>query len=80
MKVEKNVPIPESANSMRYPWAEMEHGDSFLAECEEDDMDRLQNAIQTAGYRWLQRNRPGWKIVTRRTEEGIRVWMRNPEL
>lgn len=75
MKVDKKVPIPE-VNQTAYPWADMEHGDSF--EIETDERDRVQNAIQTAGYRWLQRNRPGWKIITRRTEKGIRAWMYDP--
>lgn len=79
MKVEQNIPIPEHTSATQYPWHDMDHGDSFLIECPEDDRNRVQNAIQTAGYRWLKRNRPGWKIVTRRTEEGIRAWMTNPE-
>jgi len=78
VKVDKGVPIPETTAHLKYPWSDMEHGDSFEVECTEDTRDRVRNAISVAGHRWLGRNRPGWKIMTRSTEKGIRAWLIDP--
>jgi hypothetical protein len=80
VKVDKDVPIPDSNAQLKYPWAEMDHGDSFEVECSEEQKNRVRNAVSVAGHRWLSRNRPGWKIMTRQTEKGIRAWLIDPSI
>lgn len=32
IKIDKNIPIPQKLRKAKYPWADMEVGDSFLVE------------------------------------------------
>ena len=67
-KVEKGIPIPtrKSQRWKRYPFPEMEVGDSFLVSRE--DGYKAQSAAHEYG------SRCGVKFCTRRLEIGLRVW------
>lgn len=63
-KIEKNIPVPDRGRRARYPFSQMEVGDSVLIA----DIDR---SSQLASY-W-QHLRPK-RFVSRKVDGGIRVW------
>ena len=70
--IEKNVPLPVEGreHNLKYPYPEMEIGDSFLApatDCFEA------SKIRSSAYAWGRRN--GHKFKTARDGDGIRVFM-----
>jgi len=66
VKIVKGVPIPR----IRYPWKKMEVGDSFLFP-KEISHPQVGSIVAKATKRY---SRMGCKYVTRKTDEGIRVW------
>lgn len=69
--IEKNIPAPTShpGRPAKYPWHDMEVGDSFF----------LPNAGRTEQQRLSTRatafaRRRGFKFATRRMDGGVRVW------
>ena len=67
MKIEKNIPVPESTRARKYPFLEMDVGDSVYFEGEKIN-GRAYRAAMTTGRRWNQ------KFVARKENEGIRIW------
>ncbi|WP_353265785.1 hypothetical protein [Gemmatimonas sp.] len=67
LQIESNVPPPESHARLRYPFADMYVGDSFLIE----DPSMVKNARSAA---WMYSKRHGWKFSCRKVEGGWRVW------
>lgn len=67
VKIEKSVPIPEGSGkgSKKYPFGEMEVGDSFYTE---------NNGVVASVSYWRSRNAPNKEFVTRKEGEGRRVW------
>lgn len=62
-EIEKDVPMPNTRNRTKYPWAEMEVGDSILCE--------TVNARLSAyhyGHRY------GLKFSARIAGVGVRIW------
>lgn len=77
MTIEKNIPIPPSNHTRsKYPFADMEVGDSFLVEWDKiRNKDRFQSYLAGSSYMWRKRHdRNDWKFTTRATESGVRVW------
>ena len=72
-KVEKDVPLPKLVRRVKYPFREMEVGDSFFYE-------GGQKSIHTAASKFCRDN-PEYKFTTRQVEEGgvkgVRVWRIN---
>lgn len=66
-EIEKNVPLPKSARNAKYPFAEMEISDTFLAKGA--PMRRVSAAA--SGY---ASQHPGCKFICRTVDEGVRVW------
>jgi hypothetical protein len=74
IKIEKGIPVPErpSGSAAKYPWNQLEVGDSFVVprmngEPMQLTRERAGKAIQFAKKR-------GWTFCTRQVETGIRVW------
>ena len=66
IKIEKNIPAPETRGrrpQYEIPWDDMKVGDSFLFEGSVSTIHRSAKAY-------------GVNMVTKRTEEGIRVWFK----
>jgi hypothetical protein len=61
-KIEKNVPIPKGYVSRKYPFKEMEVGDSFAVEEEN------YNRVRQAAYSYSFRN--GIKLAVKRGLDG----------
>ena len=64
MLVEKSVPLPEGKK--RYPYKEMEIGDSFFVG------DGKLQVVCNANYRASKRL--GMQFIARKETEGVRVW------
>lgn len=65
--IEKGVPPPEQISKAKYPFPEMEVGDSFVAP--QSDIDKVRFA---AGQ---MARRKGMKFATRRMDDGTyRIW------
>lgn len=63
--IDKTIPLPRGKTQGKYPWREMEVGDSFLFPAEKAFP---RQAARTAGQR-LNR-----KFTVRKTDEGFRCW------
>lgn len=68
-KIEKGVPVPplRVERISKYPFKEMEIGDSFEVN-EKIEFSRVRNSLSTYSAR------SGRKFVTRKTENGGRIW------
>ncbi len=69
IKIEKNIPIPSAEN--KYPFNEMEIGDSFLVECDSlPDVTRNRSLI----YNYAVREAPKKFMIKKMGNLGLRVW------
>lgn len=66
MKVDKGIPAPKLRESVTYPYAEMEVGDSFYVEG--GTLNRMCYQNRRAAVRL------GWVFTVRKVEGGVRVW------
>lgn len=72
-QIEKNVPMAERGSAHRgrpakYPWAEMEVGDSFFSPSDGATAATMRAGAQKAGKRL------GFTFAVRLVEGGVRVW------
>ncbi len=65
VKIDKGIPMPPCNRAGKYPWKEMEVGDSFLMD---GDPVYAANTANKAG------RKHGRKFSSRKTREGMRVW------
>ena len=66
MQIEKNIPLPgDKLPHAKYPWDEMEVGDSFFANAEPSSL------RSCARY---QAGKKGHRYTIRKEGEGTRVW------
>ncbi len=66
MKIDKNVPMPTSQANSKYPFWDMDVGDSFLIDGNE--VQSVRNASHMCG------KRNEMKFTVRKTAEGYRCW------
>ena len=66
-EIEKNIP---TVRAYKYPFRDMEIGDSFLVPCVDDRAAKIDRS-KISGAAWYLRPK---KFSTRRVEGGIRVW------
>lgn len=71
-KIEKGVPMPRPPQ--KYPWADMEVGDSFLAECAPGERGTVGNRLRNAAERFIEVRGLDWKFRYRSVEGGVRIW------
>lgn len=77
MQIEKNIPLPPRAydkagRNARYPFPDMEIGDSFILKLSADPKKAKRGAISCLmSYHARKR---GAKYAGRRLPEGLRVW------
>jgi hypothetical protein len=74
-RIESYVRLPRPSGSrVKYPWAKLEVGQSFLAPCENDERPALMNSL-TSCRSWQQRKTKGAKrFALRIVDGGVRVW------
>lgn len=74
--IEKNVPIPENrgrqAGSSKYPFAEMEIGDSFFTQTKH-------NSVYVRARQYAKTH-TGYAFAVRKEGEGCRVWRIAPRV
>jgi len=69
--IEKGVPLPalrRAGRKSKYPFAEMEPGDSFFVK------DVKASSLHTSALCFAKRHQPAWKFVTRKVEGGTHIW------
>ncbi|KKL57459.1 hypothetical protein LCGC14_2235170 [marine sediment metagenome] len=66
IEIEKDVPVPQYAGykNRKYPFQEMEVGDSILVE---------EKARQALSH-WIMRSQTEKKFVTRKEGDKVRIW------
>lgn len=64
--IEKNIPVPDWRVRARYPFKDMQVGDSFLIP--QGDRKKVYPAASAAGARH------GKKFAVRKVDDGVRVW------
>lgn len=69
MKIDKDVPIPEKHHegNSKYPWDEMEVGDSFL-------VDEVKHISVAQGILRVNKLKKPKHFICKRVENGTRVW------
>ena len=72
MMIDKNVPMPKVKAKLKYPFNEMEVGDSFEIPCTEETKKDMQVKIASSSGAYGRKNK--CKFMTRQTDNGIRVW------
>ena len=71
IQIDKDIPVNKflkRARKHQYPFAKMECGDSFYVE---GDLG-VCRTVRTLMWRFARET--GWRFVTRRDENGLRVW------
>jgi hypothetical protein len=70
MKIETDVPLPESSRARKYPFLEMDVGESVYFDGEEVNGRAYRAAMSTGrvGVTII------WKYVARREDNGLRIW------
>lgn len=70
IRIERGIPAPNgiNRNNEKYPFSELEPGDSFFAPHRDYNSKRVQQAAYAAA------SRLGIKVATRTMEDGVRVW------
>jgi hypothetical protein len=66
IKIEKGIPLEEHNRHHKYPWREMEIGDSFFVEGKTSSS--LYSALSYAG------SRNNLKFTVRKVQGGCRAW------
>lgn len=73
ISIDKNVPIPTGqcgGRPAKYPFLDMEVGDSFLLECSADDLAKFQRRATNSANSLFGKGH----ITTRQEAGGVRVW------
>jgi hypothetical protein len=65
VQIEKGIPVPTRGRASKYPWNELQVGDSFLLP--NDDAPSA-SSLSTGA------KKAGIKIKVREVENGVRVW------
>lgn len=72
--IDKNIPIPKKVKNKVYPFSEMEVGDSFLSEVNENDNKHKKNQnVYMAIWKFCQNNKDK-KFTSAFEDKGLRVW------
>ena len=74
-KIEKGVKIPEVHSKMKYPWPEMEVGDSVLITAEKGQtLFELKRRVGPAARYYGQKTGKTFKTLIDHESNGVRVW------
>lgn len=69
-ELEDDVPLPPKAAQERYPWSQMEVGQSFMVES--DDPKKAMERVRGAASNRARKH--GETFALRTVEGGVRVW------
>jgi len=81
-EIEKNIPLPPPTRSpkarrrRKYPFYEMDIGDSFFVKCTKKDFKKKRNSIYASFRNYKMRaNLPDSAVAIRFIDVGFRVWI-----
>ena len=79
IQIERGVPVPPKrvGQIAKYPFHEMEPGDSFAVDVGTDDPRRVVNRVNTAAQAWKRRHNPGAKFRLEAKGGVVRIWLVN---
>jgi hypothetical protein len=73
--IEKNVPFPEVHSKFRFPWAEMEVGDSvFIKAGKAETIEMLKRIVKGSSRYYGVKTGKKYRTLINRQERGVRVW------
>lgn len=68
-EIRRGVPVPAITRDSKYPWADMEDGDSIVFPSD------TATGAATSARSWVSRHRPDLSVVTRTFEDGaVGIW------
>ena len=70
--VESDIPVQGKNRRYKYPFHELEIGQSFCVRCHQIEKQRLMDSMTSC--RWQAEQKFGGKFVIRTVNGGIRVW------
>lgn len=75
-KIEKGKPVPERSIRAKYPFDQMEVGDSIFVQLrgEKDNLMKLQTSVNGNSRDWALRKKNDHKFVTKQEGKGVRIW------
>lgn len=73
MQIEKNIPLPEKTSRSKYPFEEMEIGDSFFVG-DETKVKTIRTLASTRAKRLSEKQQETVRFHVAVTEGGVRVW------
>lgn len=74
-RIESGIPIARKRMEIvRFPFDKMKVGDSFLVPTKDQDPIKAGMSIYTAVKSFNAHNGKAYKVATRKTETGLRVW------
>ncbi len=74
-KVEKNVPIPVVHSKQKFPWGEMEVGDSvFVKATKEQTLFALKRKVGPSARYYGNVTGKKFKTLMIREDNGVRIW------
>lgn len=74
-KIEKNVPFPEVHSKFKFPWHEMEVGDSVLIKTgKTETVDILKRKVKGSARYYGVKSGKRFRSLINREENGVRVW------
>ena len=74
-KIEKEITISEVHSKIKYPWPEMEVGDSVLIQAEDGQtLFSLKRKVGPSARYYGEKTGKNFKTMLMREENGIRVW------
>lgn len=70
-EIEKGIKIPEDGNrrNRKYPFREMDVGDSFFVPCTDEEYRKIQSTIKSATRKITPND-----FTVRKVENGVRCW------
>jgi hypothetical protein len=74
-KIEKHVPFPEVHSKFKFPWPEMEVGDSVLIKTgKAETVDLLKRKVKGSARYYGVKTGKRFRSLINREEDGVRVW------
>lgn len=73
--IEQKVKIPEVRSRFKFPWSEMQVGDSVLIEAEKgENLNNLKRKVAPSALYYGQRTDKKFKALLDHDNNGVRVW------
>lgn len=71
-EIEKGIPLPTNTRNSKYPYKDMQVGDSFLIPAHPEDVPQWLKSIRNSMFAAGKRH--GIKLTAAAADGGVRVW------